>query len=66
MRLIDADVIPWDVDGVGFIPVIGKDEIDAMPEAVVRCKDCKHISQCGVDDWFFCADGKRREDGQTD
>lgn len=44
MRLIDADAIPWDVEGVGFIPVIGKDEIDAMPEAVVRCKDCKFFS----------------------
>lgn len=30
-RLIDADSIPWDVDGVGEIPVITKEEIDAMP-----------------------------------
>lgn len=31
MRLIDADSIPWDVEGVGEIPVITKDEIDQMP-----------------------------------
>lgn len=30
-RLIDADSIPWDVDGVGEIPVITKEEIDEMP-----------------------------------
>ena len=31
MRLIDADSIPWDVEGVGEIPVITKEEIEAMP-----------------------------------
>lgn len=31
MRLIDADAIPWDVEGVGEIPVITKEEIDEMP-----------------------------------
>lgn len=30
-RLIDADSIPWDVEGVGEIPVITKEEIDEMP-----------------------------------
>lgn len=30
-RLIDADAIPWDVEGVGEIPVITKEEIDQMP-----------------------------------
>lgn len=30
-RLIDADSIPWEVDGVGEIPVITKEEIDAQP-----------------------------------
>lgn len=40
MRLIDADAIPWDVDGVGFIPVIGKDEIDEMP--TVDAKPVRH------------------------
>lgn len=43
-KLINTDDIPWDVEGVGFIPVIGKDEIDAMPEGVVRCKDCRRSS----------------------
>lgn len=31
MRLIDADSIPWLVEGVGEIPVITKEEIDQMP-----------------------------------
>jgi hypothetical protein len=30
-RLIDADSIPWDVDGVGTIHVVTKEEIDRMP-----------------------------------
>ena len=30
-RLIDADAIPWLVEGVGEIPVITKGEIDQMP-----------------------------------
>lgn len=31
IRLIDADSIPWFVEGVGDIPVITKEEIDKMP-----------------------------------
>ena len=30
-RLIDADSIPWLVEGVGEIPVITKEEIDQLP-----------------------------------
>lgn len=68
MRLIDADSIPWDVEGVGEIPVITKDEIDQMPESVIRCKDCKYFMG---DDYFcempglqecFCMSGKRKEE----
>ena len=33
-RLIDADSIPWLVEGVGEIPVITKEEIDQMPTVV--------------------------------
>lgn len=32
MKLIDAESIPWEVDGVGEIPVITKQEIDEMPK----------------------------------
>ena len=41
----------------------GERRKDAKTDAVevVRCKDCKHISRCGVDEWFFCAEGERRE-----
>lgn len=43
MKLIDKDAIPWDVEGVGEIPVITKEEIDEMPTVeLIRCKDCKH------------------------
>ena len=31
MRLIDADSIPWFVEGGGDIPVFTKQEIDDMP-----------------------------------
>ena len=53
-RLIDADSIPWLVEGVGEIPVITKEEIDQMPEAVIRCKDCKYWET--DDDESFCSD----------
>ena len=75
-RLIDADSIPWDVEGVGEIPVITKEEIDQMPEAVIRCKDCIHYlakgeerycHRCGYygygwkeDD--FCSRAERKEE----
>ncbi len=56
-RPIDADSIPWLVEGVGEIPVITKEEIDQLPtmdiptavgESVgaIRCKDCKHDHTC--------------------
>lgn len=31
MKLIDADAIPWFVEGIGDIPVITREEIDEMP-----------------------------------
>ena len=40
-RLIDADAIPWFVEGVGEIPVITKEEIDDMPTACrSNCLEC--------------------------
>ncbi len=33
MRLIDADAISYELVDVGYIPVITKEEIDAMPTA---------------------------------
>ena len=35
-RLIDADAIPWFVEGVGEIPVITQEEIDEMTRRVVN------------------------------
>lgn len=66
MRLIDIDEIPWAVDGVGDIPVITKEEIEAMP--TVRCRECRdwrtdQICKTG-DDWA-CADFKRKKN-ETD
>ena len=37
-RLIDADSIPWHVQGVGYIPVITQEEIDEMPTVEQRAK----------------------------
>lgn len=49
MRLIDADAIPWFIEGIGEIPVITKEEIDEMPTIdavpVIRCKDCKYYGR---------------------
>lgn len=49
MRPIDADSIPWLVEGVGEIPVITKEEIDQMPTVeavpVIRCYECKHFRE---------------------
>jgi hypothetical protein len=53
-RLIDADAIPWDVEGVGEIPVITKEEIDQMPTVdAVPVRHGKWIrdefgARCGV------------------
>lgn len=72
MRLIDADALADALfDKRKNYPQWVADTIGNMPDAVVRCKDCKHgkPGACGygVDcdgvwhdgDWF-CADGKRR------
>ena len=58
-RLIDADAIPWDVEGVGEIPVITKEEIDQMPTVdavpVIRCKDCRHFEADLDEMTMYCA-----------
>ena len=70
MRLIDADAL---ADALFYkrknYPQWVADTIGNMPDAVVRCKDCKHYHtgfNCDLlqkpimtgDDWF-CADGER-------
>lgn len=59
-RLIDADAIPWDVEGVGEIPVITKEEMDQMPEAVIRCKDCRYYSRGTIEGKHLCMSIKYR------
>ena len=39
-RLIDADAIPWFVEGIGDIPVVTREEIDAMP--TVEAEPVRH------------------------
>ena len=57
-RLIDADAIPWLVEGVGEIPVITKEEIDQMPtvdaEPVRHGKWCEG-TECYSDDFIVCS-----------
>lgn len=71
MRLIDADSIPWLVEGVGEIPVITKDEIDQLPTVniptavgesvgVIRCKDCKYYSCGTIEGKHLCMSVKYR------
>ena len=49
MNLIDKDQIPWNVDGVGEIPVITKDEIEAMP--TVDAVPVRHAYWIRHEDW---------------
>ena len=70
MRLIDADALADALfEKRRNYPQWVAETIGNMPEAVVRCKDCKHRETmfCSMyfvgtteDDWF-CADGERRE-----
>ena len=72
MRLIDADALA-DVlfDTRKNYPQWVADAIGNMPDAVVRCRECKHYHKghCICDDtiyWYrepewFCADGERKE-----
>ena len=55
-RLIDVDSIPWFVEGVGEIPVVTREEIDALPtvDAIPIEYICprieklnEYISKCG-------------------
>lgn len=48
-RLIDADAISWELVDVGYIPVITKEEIDAMP--TVDAEPIKYGSWVRIDDF---------------
>lgn len=74
MRLINVNDIPWEMNGVGDIPVVTREEIEAMPTVdavpVVRCKDCKHFAGegmycaeniCVQFDHFYCYYAERKE-----
>ena len=75
MRLIDADALlaAYDREHVGP-PGRARKLIEEAPDAVVKCKDCKHGRQYdsnAIDceyrelatepDWF-CADGERKSE----
>lgn len=62
-RLIDADSIPWFVEGVGEIPVITKEEINAMP--TVNAVSVRHAHWIWKgdegDSRFMCSECKCKE-----
>lgn len=76
MRLIDADALADALfEKRKNYPQWVADAIGNMPDAIVRCKDCKHYNIIGcaggfgwcerydmghTDEWF-CADGERKE-----
>lgn len=73
MRLIDADALANALfDKRKNYPQWVADTIGEMPDAIVRCKDCKHstVSESGLIKCghvfrmadFFCADGERKSD----
>lgn len=41
-RLIDADAIPWFIEGIGDIPVVTREEIDEMPTLIVDAVPVRH------------------------
>ena len=75
MRLIDADALADALfEKRKNYPQWVADVIGNMPDAVVRCMDCKHYNiigcsggfgwceryGCGHTDEWFCADGKHK------
>lgn len=58
MKLIDVDAIPWEVDGVGEIPVITKEEIDNMPTVeAVPVRHGKWIRKNIGDEYYdYCSE----------
>ena len=53
MRLIDADALADALFGTRKnYPQWVADTIGNMPEAVVRCKDCKHVCICDAKEMF--------------
>ena len=77
MRLIDADALADALfEKRKNYPQWVADTIGNMPDAIIRCKDCRHctfsdgeqLADCMIKQgWFpvkpdwFCADGKRKE-----
>ena len=73
MRLIDADALADALfDKRKNYPQWVAEVIGNMPEAVVRCKDCKHYPDGSGTKWtpcreiivppcWFCADGEKKE-----
>ena len=74
MKLIDADRLKQEIATIMPSRIEVNLVVDAQPDAVVRCKDCKHKEEsvspsweawcnrlhCGCDLDWFCADGERR------
>lgn len=74
--LIDSEKLKQDIAKVMPSRIEVNLIVDAQPEAIVRCKDCKHWDAdehdcniktgwfaCGAD--WYCADGERKEgDGE--
>lgn len=71
MRLIDADALADALfEKRKNYPQWVADTIGNMPDAIVRCKDCRHYTgkDCNYNDIFpapreywYCADGERRQ-----
>ena len=57
-RLIDKDAIPWQMNGVGDIPVVTREEIEAMPTydsaPIIRCGQCGRKMPVESDGRIMC------------
>ena len=59
-KLIDTDDLKRDLIERGFYPVFVKSALEQIPEAVVRCKDCKHVSVDAYWGGYYC-EGKLKK-----
>lgn len=72
MRLIDADALKHEIATIMPSRIEVFLVVDKMPDAIVRCKDCKNLgytnshwfckwlNRCVDEDWF-CGDGVARD-----
>ena len=65
---VDIDAITESHEKIGYDKGFRDGYAQATVDAVevVRCKDCRKWCICHHSDDYYCADGERKEDAETD